>query len=57
MATMLPPLRVALRTTPLSWWEWCEIFIVSSTVFLFDEIRKIIRKIIIKKMKADTIVS
>jgi len=54
---MLPPLRVALRTTPLSWWEWCEIFIVSSTVFLFDEIRKIIRKIIIKKMKADTIVS
>jgi Ca2+-transporting ATPase len=47
-ATLLPPLRVALGTTPISIWDWCTIFLISSSVFFADELRKLVRKMIIR---------
>ena len=44
----MPPLRVALGTAPISIWDWCTIFLVSSTVFFADELRKLVRKMIIR---------
>ena len=47
-ATLLPPLRVALGTTPISIWDWCTIFLISSSAFFADELRKLVRKMIIR---------
>jgi len=43
-ATLLLPLQVALDTTPLSIWDWGTIFLVSSSVLIADELRKLVRK-------------
>jgi Ca2+-transporting ATPase len=43
LATILPPLQVALGTTPLSIWDWLTIVIVSSSIFFADELRKFVR--------------
>ncbi|MBO3840641.1 MAG: HAD-IC family P-type ATPase [Thermoproteota archaeon] len=43
LATILPPFQAALQTKPLSPWDWATIILVSSTVFIADEIRKLIR--------------
>lgn len=43
LATILPPLQTALGTTALSIWEWLTIVLVSSSVFIADEIRKFAR--------------
>jgi len=43
MATLLPPLQTALGTTALSIWDWLIIVLVSSSVFIADEIRKFVR--------------
>ncbi len=43
LATFLHPLQIALGTVAISFWEWATIFIVSSSVFFADEIRKFIR--------------
>jgi P-type Ca2+ transporter type 2C len=40
LATVLPPLQVALGTTVLSIWDWIIIFGVASSVFIAEEIRK-----------------
>jgi Ca2+-transporting ATPase len=44
LATVLPPLQVALGTTMLSIFDWLLIFAVASSVFIGDEIRKFVRK-------------
>ncbi|MBS7656555.1 HAD-IC family P-type ATPase [Candidatus Bathyarchaeota archaeon] len=43
MATILPFFQVALRTVPLSSWDWLTITLVSSSVFIADEVRKFVR--------------
>ena len=43
MATILPFFQVALRTVPLSGWDWLTITLVSSSVFIADEVRKFVR--------------
>ncbi len=43
LATLLPPLQTALGTTALSVWDWLTIVLVSSSVFIADEIRKFVR--------------
>ncbi len=43
LATFLPPLQGVLGTTPLSVWDWLTICLVSSSVFVADEIRKLVR--------------
>lgn len=43
LATVLPPLQTALGTTSLSVWDWLTIVLVSSSVFIADEIRKFVR--------------
>ncbi len=43
LATLLPPLQTALGTTQLSAWDWLTIVLVSSSVFVADEIRKFVR--------------
>lgn len=42
LATLLPPLQTALGTTALSIWDWLLIILVSSSVFVADEIRKFV---------------
>jgi len=44
LATLLPPLKVALGTTSVSAWDWLTIILVSSSVFIADELRKLVRK-------------
>lgn len=46
LATLLPPLKVALGTTSISAWDWLTIIIVSSSVFFADELRKLVRKMV-----------
>lgn len=43
LATLLPPLQTALGTTALSIWDWLIIVLVSSSVFIADEMRKLVR--------------
>lgn len=43
LATVLPPLKLALGTTPLSLWDWLTIILISSSVFFADELRKLVR--------------
>ena len=43
LATLLPPLQTALGTTALSIWDWLLVVLVSSSVFIADEIRKFVR--------------
>jgi len=43
LATLLPPLQTALGTTALSVWDWLIIVLVSSSVFVAEEIRKFVR--------------
>ncbi|MGE5637777.1 MAG: cation-translocating P-type ATPase [Chloroflexota bacterium] len=43
LSTLLPPLQAALGTTQLSIWDWLTIILVSSSVFIADELRKVIR--------------
>jgi Ca2+-transporting ATPase len=47
LATLLPPLKVALGTASLSAWDWLTIILISSSVFFADELRKLV----IKKVK------
>ncbi|MCW4047867.1 MAG: HAD-IC family P-type ATPase [Candidatus Bathyarchaeota archaeon] len=42
LATVLSPLQTALGTTSLSAWDWLLIVLVSSSVFIADEIRKFV---------------
>jgi len=42
-ATVLPVLQLALGTTPLSVQDWLTIVVVSSSVFVADELRKLTR--------------
>ncbi len=42
LATFLPPLQIALGTVQLSIWDWATIFLLSSTVLIADEIRKLV---------------
>ncbi|MFP3984402.1 MAG: cation-translocating P-type ATPase [Candidatus Bathyarchaeia archaeon] len=44
LVTVLPPLQVALGTVPLSPLEWLTIVLVSSSVFVADEVRKQVRR-------------
>jgi P-type Ca2+ transporter type 2C len=44
LSTLLPFLHVALSTTSLSWQDWGLIVLVTSSVFIAEEIRKFIRK-------------
>ncbi len=44
LATILPPLQIALGTVPLSIWDWLLIFLVSGSVFIGDEIRKLVQR-------------
>jgi len=44
LATLLPPLKVALGTTSISAWDWLTIILISSSVFFADELRKLVRK-------------
>ncbi|MGB9959751.1 MAG: cation-translocating P-type ATPase [Candidatus Bathyarchaeales archaeon] len=46
LATLLYPLQIALGTVSVSFWEWAAIFIVSSSVFFADELRKFVRSMI-----------
>lgn len=43
LATILPFFQVALRTVPLSILGWLTIVLVSSSVFIADEVRKLVR--------------
>jgi len=43
MATTLPFFQMALGTVALSLYDWAIIFAVSSTVFIADELRKLIK--------------
>ncbi|MEM1717367.1 MAG: HAD-IC family P-type ATPase [Candidatus Bathyarchaeia archaeon] len=43
LATFLHPLQIALGTVTLSLWEWATIFLISSSVFFADELRKFVR--------------
>jgi len=43
LATILPLFQTALRTVPLSIWEWLTAILVSSSVFIAEEIRKFVR--------------
>ncbi|MEM3828505.1 MAG: HAD-IC family P-type ATPase [Conexivisphaerales archaeon] len=43
LATFLYPLQIALGTVTLSLWEWATIFLISSSVFFADELRKFVR--------------
>ncbi|MEM3957696.1 MAG: HAD-IC family P-type ATPase [Thermoproteota archaeon] len=43
LATILPFFQAALQTKPLSPWDWATIILVSSTVFIADEVRKLVR--------------
>jgi len=42
LATVFPPLQSALGTTSLSIWDWLLIVLVSSTVFVAEELRKFV---------------
>ncbi len=42
LATLLPPLQTALGTVYLSIWDWLTVFLVSSSVLVADEIRKLV---------------
>ncbi|MCX8182060.1 MAG: HAD-IC family P-type ATPase [Candidatus Methanomethyliaceae archaeon] len=42
LATFLHPLQIALGTIALSFWDWAKVFLVSSSVFFADELRKFI---------------
>ncbi|MCW4044408.1 MAG: HAD-IC family P-type ATPase, partial [Candidatus Bathyarchaeota archaeon] len=42
LATLLPPLQTALGTISLSIWDWLLVILVSSSVFIADEIRKFV---------------
>jgi Ca2+-transporting ATPase len=53
VATLLPPLQGALGTTSLSAWDWLTIVLVSSSVFVADEIRKFVSS----KVKRQTAIS
>jgi P-type Ca2+ transporter type 2C len=44
MVTVLPPMQFALGTTALSVFDWALIFAIASSVFIAEEIRKLIRK-------------
>jgi len=44
LATLLPPLKVALGTASISAWDWLTIILISSSVFFADELRKLVRK-------------
>jgi Ca2+-transporting ATPase len=44
MATTLPFFQMALGTVALSLYDWAIIFAVSSTVFIADELRKLIKR-------------
>jgi len=44
LATLLPPLKVALGTTSISAGDWLTIILISSLVFFADELRKLVRK-------------
>jgi hypothetical protein len=41
-AIYVPFLQVALRTAPLTLWDWIEVFAVASTVFIAVEIAKLV---------------
>lgn len=43
LATVLPFFQTALRTVPLSIYDWLIIILVSSSVFIAEEIRKFVR--------------
>ena len=43
LATILPLFQTALRTVPLSIYDWLTIILVSSSVFIAEEIRKFVR--------------
>ncbi|MEM2099407.1 MAG: HAD-IC family P-type ATPase [Candidatus Bathyarchaeia archaeon] len=43
LATLLPPLQIALGTISLSYMDWLIIILVSSSVLIADEIRKLVR--------------
>lgn len=43
LATILPFFQVALQTKPLTVWDWVIIILVSGTVFIADEMRKLVR--------------
>ncbi len=44
LATTLPFFQMALGTVALSLYDWATIFAVSSTVFLADELRKLVKR-------------
>jgi Ca2+-transporting ATPase len=50
LATTLPFFQMALGTVALSLNDWATIFAVSSTVFLADELRKLVKR---KRMQSD----
>lgn len=49
LATTVPFLQLALSTIPLNLQDWGIIFLVTSSIFFLDEIRKIIHRRIINK--------
>ena len=51
LATTLPFFQIALGTAPLSLNDWGTIFIVSSTVFIAEELRKQVKSKRIQKQK------
>jgi hypothetical protein len=42
LATRLPLLQMALGTVPLTWGDWGLIVLVSSSIFIADELRKLV---------------
>jgi P-type Ca2+ transporter type 2C len=49
LSTIVPFLQVALNTNPLTMQEWGLIILVSGSIFIADEIRKLIRRMIVKR--------
>ncbi len=48
LATIFALLKVALGTATLSIWGWLTIILVSSSVFIADELRKLVRSKVIR---------
>jgi Ca2+-transporting ATPase len=49
LVTELPFLQVAFGTTNLSFIDWIAVILISSSVFIADELRKLIQKLLAKK--------